>query len=174
MREITGDLFSHNQEGPSAICILTNHYINIQGANTMGRGCAAEAKYRWPGIQMTVGSAIRGGGNNCHLLTSTDRDRIYLPAVATERGSNTGWTARIVPYHIFTFPTKRHWGEKSDLNLIESSAHQLLVLTDRMDLQSVVLPRPGCGMGQLSWEDEVRPLISPILDDRFYAIDFVR
>ncbi len=168
MQEITGDLFGHNQAGPTAICILTNGYVNAQGANTMGRGCAAEAKYRWPGIQLSIGAAIRHGGNTCHRLTDVIDGKTLL-------GVPKPWGSRYqLPYHLFSFPTKQHWREKSDLDLIESSAQQLLVLTDRMDLQSVVMPRPGCGMGRLSWEDEVRPLLSPILDDRFYAITFAR
>lgn len=35
------------------------------------------------------------------------------------------------------------------------------------NLDKIVLPVPGCNNGGLSYENEVRPLISSILDDRF-------
>ncbi len=39
-----------------------------------------------------------------------------------------------------------------------------------MHLDKVYLVRPGCGNGQLKWED-VKPLIAPILDDRFIVVE---
>lgn len=193
MHDITGNLFE--SEKADAICITTNGFVNVHGGNTMGRGCAGEAKRRWPGIQMHVGAAIRHGGNNCRLLTAKEnereRDSICLAAIE-------GWPSHIVPYHILTFPTKpeecrfvdllphysrQHvlevstserfpgWKARSSLTLIERSAWQLAELTDQQNWKSVVLPRPGCGAGELSW-DEVRPRLSTILDARFYVINF--
>jgi O-acetyl-ADP-ribose deacetylase (regulator of RNase III) len=167
MHEITGNLFE--SEMADAICILTNGFVNTQGANTMGKGCALEAKQRWPGIQMSVGDAIRHGGNDTRVLTVLGSEEwdgfICLPP-------RLGWPALTVPYHILMFPTKNHWSEPSDLGLIQKSCVQLMELTDQRGWQSVVLPRPGCGAGGLSWENEVRPLISAILDDRIYVITF--
>ena len=166
MRETTGDLFAHNSNGPEAICITTNGYVNAQGANTMGKGCAGEAKQRWPGIQVVVGSSIRREGNICQALTQEVAGHLVLPV----RGP---WEVIEVPYHVLMFPTKNHWREPSDLKLIEGSARQLVDLAEQHGWRSVVLPRPGCGAGQLSWDD-VRPLLSDILDDRFWAITFAK
>lgn len=137
----------------------------------MGRGCAREAKYRWPGIQWHVGDAIRHGGNDTRILTVEGKEEwdgcLCLGAVH-------GHPVHVVPYHILMFPTKHHWKDPSDLKLIEKSCVQLMELTDQRGWNSVVLPRPGCGMGGLKWEDEVRPLISQILDQRIYVITFER
>lgn len=112
------------------------------------------------------------------------------------------WTDKnhMTPYHVVSFPTKpqsisvkpdqsnilprlrKHWnfqpgreapgwGSPSLLGLITTSAHELVELANKHMWMSVVLPRPGCGAGELSW-DEVRPILSAILDDRFYAITF--
>jgi len=168
MHEITGDLFE--SEKADAICILTNGFVNASGANTMGKGCALEAKIRWPGIQIHIGDAIRHGGNDCRILTEIDRE---VEDGAVRLAATRGWPDVYVPYEILMFPTKHHWGEKSDLDLILRSATQLMELTDQQSWNSVVLPPPGCGAGGLAWEGEVRPLLAQIFDQRIYVIDFV-
>jgi hypothetical protein len=192
MHEIIGDLFE--SELADAICITTNGFVNSQGANTMGRGCAGEAKVRWPGIQMAVGTVIQGFGNVPVKLTFNDGDgRIYL-----QECKQPAYPRHYVPYHIFTFPTKPEmckeselldhyrrepylgrepypgWMAKSSLDLILRSAQHLITQVNAFGFKSVVLPRPGCGAGNLSWKDEVRPYLSEILDDRFWVIHNVR
>jgi hypothetical protein len=46
---------------------------------------------------------------------------------------------------------------------------ELLALAERSGWPRVVLPRPGCGGGGLAWKD-VKPLLAPVLDDRFIVI----
>jgi len=180
MHEITGDLFE--SEKADAICILTNGFVNAQGANTMGKGCAGEAKRRWPGIQMVVGAHLKRHEivhNDCRILTTlNDFGEVILevppafarPVIGADPSIRV--CGIIVPYHILTFPTKYHWSTPSDLQLIRRSCTQLMTHADAQGWNSVVLPRPGCGAGGLSWEDEVRPLISQILDQRFWVITF--
>jgi len=47
----------------------------------------------------------------------------------------------------------------------------LAELTEEHDLGTVVLPRPGCGNGQLDWSD-VHPVIAPILPDSVHVITY--
>ncbi len=68
-----------------------------------------------------------------------------------------------------SFPVKRHWHEAADPELIRSSARQLVALADKFGYERVVLPRPGCGNGRLSWEG-IRPILAGILDDRFTVV----
>jgi hypothetical protein len=48
---------------------------------------------------------------------------------------------------------------------------ELVELADRCHWQEIILPQLGCGSGGLAWRD-VRPLIAPILDDRFVVITY--
>lgn len=166
MQEIYGDLFDHNENGPSAICLTTNGFVS-NGANTMGRGSAGTAKVRWPGIQVSLGGWIQDMGNRVYLLTTLDPEtgQKELPAVR-------GWPKHSVPYDIFSFPTKNHWKNDSDLKLIQLSAQQLLAMADDQPerFQSIVIGRPGCGLGNLSWTEMVRPVLAEIWDDRFWVI----
>ena len=191
MQEIYGDLFDSVKA--DAICITTNGFVNPQGANTMGAGCAGRAKVLWPGIQLLLGHRIRTEGNRVHQLTS---DGLALPC-----SMFGGWPNHVLPYHLVSFPTKperveahhelvRHyqrrpgqesqeedlglpgWMAQSDLNLIQQSCSELKQLAVEKGWDSVVLPRPGCGKGGLDWEKVVKPTVSAYLDDRFYVIDF--
>jgi len=60
---------------------------------------------------------------------------------------------------------------KADLDIIVKSAKELVKLTDDEGYKSVVLPRPGCGAGELKWED-VKPHLEEIFDDRFFIITY--
>lgn len=68
---------------------------------------------------------------------------------------------------VISFPTKYSWRYHSSLLLIKQSAEEL----SQLDLLGqVYMPRPGCGEGRLYWPD-VRPIIKPILDDRFVILN---
>lgn len=171
-----GDLFA--QTDVDAICLTTNGAVRRDGAAVMGRGVAAEAKKRWPGIEYYLGRLIEEeGGNVVHILSmpSRDIDDKPTPAVVTMLSKDHP-SARVkpyftqsLPYHVVAFPVKHHWKDRADLLLIQKSAEQLVELTNSEGWKKVALVRPGCGNGQLEW-DVVRPLIEPILDNRFVVV----
>lgn len=121
--------------------ITTNGIIKKDIRAVMGAGVAKEARDRFPGIDLTLGVMIHNFGNRPHII---NLDPI-----------------------IVSFPTKWHWKEKADIKLIEKSAHNLVKIADALNFTFVSMPRPGCGNGGLAWED-VRKVIEPILDHRFY------
>lgn len=146
MIEIKGELFE--QTDADAICITTNGAIRNDGCCVMGRGCALEATRRFPGIAKLLGDCIKGGGNHVYCL------QLHDPTI---------------PYHIYSFPVKHHWSELADLDLIIQSAREMAIIADVQEYNHVVIPRPGCGNGRLSW-DQVKLALREILDDRFYII----
>lgn len=115
----------------------------------MGRGIALEAKMRFPQLPYRLGCLIKEGGNHVKLLGGY--------------GS----------YTILSAPVKHQWFEEADIELIRRSAVELAALADKVEAppMSIYLPRLGCGNGKLSWT-VVKPIISPILDDRFTAVTF--
>lgn len=151
MLETRGNLWEQDAD---AIVITTNGYVKKNGACVMGRGCALEATRYCPGIEHVLGKEIIEHGNHVYLL---GRWRTFAP--------HDHLTS------IFSFPTKHRWFETSDPLLIERSAIELVDRIDELRFTRVVLPRPGCGNGQLNWAD-VEPELSAILDDRFTVITF--
>ena len=145
MREDIGNLWTYPAD---AVVITTNGFVKKNGEVVMGRGCALEAAIKWPNLPKWIGQAIEDYGNHVFAFR---RD--------------------IGNLKIFTMPVKHHWREKADIKLIKRSAEELTAEVNAWGYKTVVMPRPGCGNGQLDWED-VKPVLEEILDDRFVAITF--
>ena len=153
MKELTANIWTYHKKG-HWIVITTNGYIKKNGKAVMGRGIAKQAMIRFPKLPKEIGHCVTRDGNVTHML---------------------------VDYHIFTLPVKHNWWEKADIKLIKSSIKGLVWLVDRFltKRQSryinespprIYLVRPGCGNGQLDWED-VRPICEKYLDDRFVIVE---
>lgn len=133
----------------SVLCVLTNDTVIKQQRmrtnddyifNPMGAGIAGECKVRNPEFPHYVGLGILFNKREC----GTD--------------SMTGAT-------LFRFSTKYQIGDvKSNMGLIEKSLKDLSVyLKTKYTNKKVYLPRPGCGIGGLDWETEVKPLVEQYL-----------
>jgi len=142
MREDMGNLWTYPA---NAIVITTNGFVKKNGEAVMGRGCAREAAIRYPDLPEKLGNSLNISGNKVFHF----------------------W----IREHILTMPVKHNWWEKADIELIKESAKQLIEHADGWDFKTIVCPRPGCGNGQLDWED-VKPILSEIWDDRFVALDY--
>ena len=123
--------------------ITTNGFVKRNGECVMGAGCAKEANERFPGLALKLGRYIKQYGNRCFRLGDG----------------------------LASFPVKHHWKEQADLELIKKSCGELMAMADKFSWNDVLLPRPGCGNGRLTWE-EVKPVISELLDDRVTVIIF--
>ncbi len=147
MREIFGNLWEVEAD---LRVISTNPIVNRHAAAVMGRGCALEAKARVPEIEYHFAKLLKTHGNRVMRLAKL------------ADGSVLG-----------SYPVKHHWKEEADPALIERSARQLVALANKFGHTNVLLPRPGCGNGKLSWE-QVEPILSEILDNRFTVITFLK
>lgn len=171
-------------KAPDAICITTNGFVKNNGECVMGRGCAAQIKKMYPDFPKLVGNHIKSMGN--------------IPFVGQPLDNGFYLSRRLKGTRIVSFPVKpvsvickpdksnivKHmqskfkagksvpgWAAVADINIIVESAKMLRTLANEFNWQFVVLPRPGCGAGELYWQT-VGPSLHAILDDRFYAITF--
>lgn len=148
MREVRGDLWELAPE-MEAVCITTNGTVKKNGEAVMGRGCALEAAQRFPVLPGLLGQHLQLTGNH-----------VYVVHVVEDLG---------VEYDLVTFPVKHHWRERASLDLILRSANELVLLASLEEWEDVLLPRPGCGNGGLSWHI-VGSALARALDDRFVVI----
>lgn len=148
-RELQADLWSVPKDSPGRTLrlITTNGATRKDGSAIMGRGCAREARDRFPGLDFKLGRLLREHGNRPMRL-------MRLPD-----GSD-----------LASFPVKHTWRERADLDLIEASARLLLELVETFSYDTTLLPRPGCGNGGRRWH-EVRARLAPILDERFVVVN---
>ena len=140
MRQVYGDIWDLARG--KALAVTTNGDLKKDGSAVMGRGIALQAARRFPGLPRRLGAYLRKYGNRCFYL------------------------GRWQDYTIVSFPTKRHWRENANLELIKVSAVQLVKIADKFNLPEIYLPRPGCGAGGLIWKD-VDVVLRGILDERF-------
>ena len=171
MKELNGDLFDTECD---ALCITTNGFVKTNGENVMGRGCAREATGYWPSIARLLGTSIKRDGNNTTVLLRDNGVDIVAFPVKPEFRIYLGGRRELVRH----MPRKYKMNDKvpgwacyADIHLIKKSAKQLVELADEHGWKKVLLPRPGCGAGELNWAD-VKPILDEVLDDRFIAITF--
>lgn len=157
-----------------AVVITTNGFVKTNGEAVMGRGIALEAKEHFDNLPERLGLAIREEGNRVFIFPHY-YNRVSTKLSSVYRGFDFQNMGRVI-----TFPVKPimgangkpGWSVKAEIGLIETSCKQLIELLDKTPwISKVIMPRPGCGNGGLKWED-VKPVIEPLLDDRFTVVTF--
>jgi hypothetical protein len=140
VRELQGDLWELHVQG-AVVAVTTGGQVNPDGCCAMPRGCANQARERFPGLAWTLGQQILSHGNHV-----SDLGR-----------------------RVVSFPVENSPLEVPGLKLIEQSSRELVELTDYKGWTRVVVPRPGCGGGGLEWPT-VSQLLERFFDDRFLVI----
>jgi hypothetical protein len=146
MIEAVGDLWTWPADWR---VIPTNGVVKASGELVMGAGLAKQAALRYPELPRWMGDVTRRRG-----------------AV----------TAFYDPGRLILLPTKYHWKDPASLSLILLGASWMkqslsaIVNGAPPPPCRVVLPRLGCGLGGLSWERQVKPVLEKVLDDRFVVL----
>ncbi|MBB5020720.1 ADP-ribose-binding protein [Desulfurispira natronophila] len=141
MKEVTGNLWDYL--GLCPLVITTGGQVSRRGNALMLRGCAAEARKRFPGIERELGALIEHNGNRVFALS----------------------------HSIVSFPVEESPNDLPDIGIIRRSCRELVELTNMRNWPQVAMPRPGCGSGGLAWGD-VAPVLHDILDSRFIVVSF--
>ena len=115
--------------------------VNLVGV--MGAGLAKEIKIRYPEVFQKYKNACDKGAFQEGQLQLCKQSDVW----------------------ILNFPTKRHWRDASDLDLIEKGLQTFVKTYEQKGITSITFPKLGCGLGGLDWEKEVAPLMHKYLDD---------
>lgn len=146
MREQVIDMWQvHEQK--KYVCITVNRFVKRDGKLVMGRGCAKEARDRYPDIAKRLGT----------VYWQNIREK-YAPVIV------------LADLKLISFPVKEHFMSPAKLDIVENSCRELMKVIEIRNIKEVYLPRPGCGVGRLDWGRVVKPVISKILDDRVIVI----
>lgn len=147
----TSNIFDIPLNTAEAVCVTTNGMIKKNGQAVMGAGIAKEANTRFH-LADKLADYITRYGNRPFFMGLYKNDT---------NGNN---------FNIITFPTKHDWRNDSDLELIRKSAENLVRICDNRDIKRCYLTPVGCANGHLDWESQVKPVIAPILDNRFTIV----
>jgi len=126
------------------IGVTTNGVIKSNGELVMGKGIALQAAQLYPNLPKLLGDAVAIHGNKL----------LYVKA-----------------YDIVSFPTKNHWRDKSDIDLILQSSIELYTLLKQLSFPDYFMTRPGCGNGGLNWRTEVKPVIELLFPDNVTIVN---
>lgn len=156
-----------------ALCITTNGFTKTNGDAVMGRGCAEAAARYFPHLPALLGKELKQNGNRINNLG--DYNGVWLMSFPVkpiaEPFTNDSQVVRHMRGKYRVGQLIPGWACIANLEIIKASARQLVELTNKHKWDTVVLPRPGCGAGELSW-DVVKPLLEEILDNRFICMTF--
>ena len=163
----------------ATFCITTNGFVKSNGEAVMGRGIAKQAVDRFPGLPIRLGQLLKQSGvgpfgpkgNHVQFIGHRLVAFPVKPVEVISDGRN------VVCYKQKQFPpgtTVPGWAAKADLNIIARSLRELEWMYRNLGWRNapvgggrfntkVFLPRPGCGAGELEWE-QVKPLCEPYGD----------
>ena len=133
------DIFKIANSSNEAICITTNGLCKSNGDAVMGKGIAKTANDYFH-LSTRLGEYLRTYGN-----------RAFDMGLFSFNNNE--------PYHVLTFPTKHHWKYPSDINLIKTSAEQIVQICDKRGITKCYLPPVGCANGKLDYETVVKPVL---------------
>lgn len=194
MIEVYGQMWKYAADNKfDAVCVTTNGFVKKNGCNVMGRGCAAEINEILPKFDRVLGGEIKDPLTNNHVIKVYDHKTHHWEGMV--KGYFNIPEDRRIPFDVISFRVKptyirnskpeqvvAHmrnkidgfcpgWAAIADTRHIEQSCQELMYLIDELSYEKVLLPRPGCGAGELSY-DGVKPILEKYLDDRVYVITF--
>lgn len=152
-RHYNGNLFLLPASDTEAGVVTTNGIVKRDGHLVMGAGIAKYCRDSQEGIDAILGKLVAASGNHVYHVRRFDRERM--------NHCMEGYV------NILSMPTKHHFKDPSDPELIRRSCRELSAQADALSLTRIYLPAPGCGLGGLDYWNTVRPVLMGELDSRF-------
>lgn len=119
----------------------------------MGAGLAKQAADRWPELPFLLANHIRTQGITLGLVTVPQE---YMGNFKCD--------------FVFCLPTKYHFQDEADLNLINQQVKILAYCCTKLNIRDILVPMLGTGLGRLD-VDTVVPILEAHLDDRFTLVE---
>ena len=154
MLEKNIDIFSKEVlTNVNAICFTSNGIVKKNECLVMGAGVAKVFKDAFYGIDKKSGKLVKEHGNVCQIVLE---EFINIENIS-------------YPICVISFPTKNHFKDKSDIDLIIRSARRLMEIVEEKKWKLIALPRPGIGLGSLDWSI-VRGELEKVFDNRVVVV----
>lgn len=155
------------------LVVTTNGFVKSNGECVMGKGIAKQVAQLYPMIPRILGNKILRFGNKIHYIhTDNEREILSFPVKDIKEPFNGHNAVGHMANKFKLGDMVPGWACKARLDIIERSLIELVDLCDKIpEWQKILIPRVGCGAGELDFET-VRPLMESYLDDRFFCCTF--
>lgn len=157
MLEQEGNIFDHVAKGGVRRCIvIPTNTVQFKGTAVMGAGVAGVAAEIMPWLPHMYGQ---------RLLTGLTSPQVF-PVSSVEP-----WPGLA---DIMCLPTMYRPGQMARKDLIEDGLACLETLANALAWEAVYLPHLGCGIGQLNYEHDLRPMLEAYFknDNRFIVVRY--
>lgn len=165
MLERTGNILDTPCDG---IFITTNGFVKANGNAVMGRGIAKQVADALIEVPVILGDKIKLHGNVVHHITNHNGIALYSFPVKAVQEENDG--TNVVAHMRDKYRTNQivpGWACKAREDIIQHSVQTLLKMISKGVLEAskeYLLPRPGCGYGELDWND-IKPIMEQLPDN---------
>ena len=173
MHYLTGNILDFIGR-PDAICITTNGFSTQRGA-VMGMGIAKAYSDRNPEAPRLLRAKLLANGNIVQEICKDQGTAILAfpvkpvkiimsshDEVVSHARSKYRVGSSVPGFHCVADPA-----------IISRSCKELMAYADVHKYRHIVLPIPGCGAGELSFNnDGIRAICESLLDSRFYMMSF--
>jgi hypothetical protein len=146
------------------ICIPTNNYVNSDGENVMGKGIALQAKSHFPSLPKDIGTALKFGPTT-YIVKDIKGTKIVTFPTKPQHCFVNRMKSNIVAHVRKKYNYKDKvpgYYAKSNLSMIEQSAYAIEHLAKILNWRTIIIPKVGCGAGELDWEEDIKPLFKRI------------
>jgi hypothetical protein len=150
MIESVEDLWKFFMRPGCQVAISTNGCLTKKGEAVMGRGCALQATYVINGVRRLLGNYLKRSGNVPGYLIIPEMNDMFKPHPEA---------------CLMILPVKHNWWEKADMKLVRTSAEFLNAESIKHPDWEFHVPRIGCSNGKLSWNYQVKPIMSKLLNN---------
>lgn len=132
--EVKGDIFESGMQ--SLVCP-----VNCVGA--MGAGLALDFRKRVPGLYERY------------------QEYAFAKKLKIDRLWRFPWEG--TGKQVIGFPSKYHWKMSSNKDHVIANLYRLVSLREKMQITSLAIPPVGCGLGGLSYENDLREPMHDVL-----------
>lgn len=160
---------------PDVIAITTNGFLRACGVGVMGRGIAFQMAAQYPELPTLLGKALRTKGNIVTPLLEVEGTTLVSFPVKPSRivlnNPNEVVTHARNKYRIGELVPGFHC--VADLDIISASCLQLVDYMEQNNHRHAVIPIPGCGAGELSYNKSgVRRVCEATLPDNVWMMSY--
>ena len=162
------------------LVVSTNGFVTKNNKAVMGRGIAEAIARRKPELAFKLGKLINKHGNKVLVLKKKDKYSHGKRTIVTFPVKPVDAKALAKCENVVSHARKNYskgdfvpgFHAIADTRIIIKSCKELVKLADaNKKWKKIIVPRFGCGAGELEWED-IRKIMMKYLDDRFICYTY--